>query len=670
MFLGTVKRMAGKLAGIACKTTAALVALLVMATAAASQTTIPAGCSDSVITIGQGTPWKPLGIPDVSSRPSWVSVCAERRLRLLDRLANIEENIGNESAAYFQGQGPGLAIGLVLDDGLYYSDGFGFRDAAKQYAPDETTIFATGSFSKVITGTTLLTFTDVPNPKIALSDRADQFLPELDFVCPSFDKAQCTCPNSQTLCMRKGANRDITMANLVSHTSGLADIMEQNFATLTEWDYDIERSWLRFTPGTFSAYSGVGTEGVGLIETRLSNGDKFPDVVNAHLFMPLGMNHSTMDETTIPQSMLPLVAQRWSLNSTNAGWSFSQADGPIYQPNQVMLLPAGGFMTNVSDMSQFLTMWLTNTAPVVSGRPLIKISSLKSAVLPQVNVTAKPPASCSGPKATGSNDTNFPPVGGFYYSSCAPADNFGVNWALTNLPFVSHNGSVGVSGSETEFNEGAHMAATGLVSTNPYPAGPTVDNVVEQPTNLDGSFIDNVVFSTLLSGGIAADAQKTWSGELSVGTARLLWLTGAAPPNGNGLISLVQTPQMGPDGKPIDFTPPQKIPAGYVKIGAWAVSPARLQYEATLEQQFDAKFVNANIPNPVAIEFFLGSIFNGADRCSTFRIRHVHSGNDITLRLRCAGGAAGPENLNVRMATSSTGLIAGLVDASISNDPF
>jgi len=95
-----------------------------------------------------------------------------------------------------------------------------------------------------------------------------------------------------------------------------------------------------------------------------------------------------------------------------------------------------------------------------------------------------------------------------------------------------------------------------------------------------------------------------------------------------------------------------------------------VQYELMLEQQFDTKFIKANIPNSVAIEFFLGSIFNGADRCSTFRVRHVHSHNDITLRLRCEGGAAGRENLNVRMATDPNGFIDGLVDASISNDPF
>ena len=297
-------------------------------------------------------------------------------------------------------------------------------------------------------------------------------------------------------------------------------------------------------------------------------------------------------------------------------------------------------------------------------------------MLPQVSTNTPPSTSCLGTNNNGTNNTNFPPPGGFYYSACAPADNFGVNWALTNLPFISHNGSVGISGSQTEFNEGAHMAATGLISTDPYPAGPTVNNVVEQPKNLNAGFIDTVVYDTLLRGSIATDTQKTWIGtlppaatQLPAGTARLLWMTGSAPPN-DKIVSLVQTPQMGPDGKPIEYTPPQSIPKGYIKVGTWAVSPARLQYETTLEQQFDQKFIKANIPDPVVIELFLGSIFNGANHCETFRVRHMHSDNDVTLRLRCEGGADGRENLDVRMATDANGLIAGLVDPSISNGPF
>ncbi len=670
---------------IICKAAAVLVTLLVMATASRAD---PAGCAD-VSTIGQASPWKSLGIPSVSVRPGWVDACAERRLRLLPALPALARKIGGEADTLFRSEGPGVTIGLVLDDGLYFSQGYGFSDAAKKRTPDELTIYPAGSFSKVMTGTTLLTFTDEPDAPIALSDKADKFLPELDYVCPFFSKAQCACPNGQLLCTRNGANRDITVANLVSHTSGLANAMYQADETLLQWYSDIERSWLRFTPGAFSSYSGVAVEGVGLIESRLSQGAQYPAVVKSRLFDPLGMSHSAMDETTLPQSVQTSMAQRWTFSGTANGWSFSPSYGTLYSPNQVMLLPAGGLVISVWDLSRFITMWLTKSAPVVSGNPIISSDSLTNALKPQVAANAVPNAICAGNPSEDAYDTNFPPFpvaknapggpqpGGFDYSPCGPNIKFGVNWAIDTAPFIEHNGETAVGGSEEIFDVQAHMGAVGLVSTDPFPAVP---NVKTQPKNLDVSFLFTVVDVNLLPRAMAADVQtKTWASaqantstdELPYGVARLLWLSGRSPPKDAGeLISLVQTPTTTLNGKPVVSPPPVKIPAGYTKVADWAVTKARIQYETQLEDQFDPGFIKQNIPNSVAIEYYLNSIFNGASDCSTFRVRNVHSHNDITLRFKCVGGSGGHENLDVRMATDSNGLIDGLVDASVSSGPF
>src|SRR2546423_647768 len=133
-------------------------------------------CSDST-----DAPWASIGL---TSRPTWVSLCAERRLRLLPALPAMEQDIQGDVNKYFGTRGPGLAVGLVLDDGLYYSQGFGFRNAQKTQAPDEMTVFRAGSLSKVITGTGLLTLVDDPARHMSLDDPADdpKYLPELKFV--------------------------------------------------------------------------------------------------------------------------------------------------------------------------------------------------------------------------------------------------------------------------------------------------------------------------------------------------------------------------------------------------------------------------------------------------------------------------------------------------------
>ena len=172
---------------------------------------------------------------------------------------------------------------MVLDDGLFYSEGFGFADAQKSRVPDENTIFRAGSLSKVITGTALLTLIDDPTRHMSLDDPADgqRFLPELQFVCPQFNQP----------CQRGSQQLGIKLSHLVSHTSGLADVMEQGNAHVPAWLSDLEKSWLLFTPGAFSAYSGVGVEAVGLIEQRVS-GWLYVDFVDKNLFRPLRMRNS------------------------------------------------------------------------------------------------------------------------------------------------------------------------------------------------------------------------------------------------------------------------------------------------------------------------------------------------------------------------------------------
>src|SRR5205823_11873256 len=133
-------------------------------------------------------------------------------------------------------EGPGLAVGLVLDDGLYYSEGFGFRDKERIRPPDELTVFRAGSLSKVMTGTGLLTLIDDPARQMSLDDLADdkKYLPELQSVCPAASIGQfqdCT----------RGANHlGIKLKDLVSHTAGLPDVMEQTNANEGAWLSDLK----------------------------------------------------------------------------------------------------------------------------------------------------------------------------------------------------------------------------------------------------------------------------------------------------------------------------------------------------------------------------------------------------------------------------------------------
>lgn len=100
-----------------------------------------------------------------------------------------------------------------------------------------------------MTGTALLTLIDDSSRHMSLDDFAadDRYLPELKFVCPVFNQK----------CDRGSQHLGIKLRHLVSHTSGLADVMEQTNAHVSVWLSDLKKSWVLFNPGDFSAYSGV-----------------------------------------------------------------------------------------------------------------------------------------------------------------------------------------------------------------------------------------------------------------------------------------------------------------------------------------------------------------------------------------------------------------------------
>jgi hypothetical protein len=120
---------------------------------------------------------------------------------------------------------------------------------------------------------------------------------------------------------------------------------------------------------------------------------------------------------------------------------------------------------------------------------------------------------------------NPPPLvdpSGFFYSYCGGPFGFGVGWFAGQAPFIQHNGDEpGLSGSNTVVDQSHKIAATGLISTEPFPnVTPT------QPPGLQGNFM-GVVVSGLLASGTTASGVSDWTAHtLATGSARVLWLSG------------------------------------------------------------------------------------------------------------------------------------------------
>jgi len=544
--------------------------------------------ASAALPVSAAAQWTEVGTPN---RPAWVSVAAERRLRLLPALPAIATTLQGQAAGYFGSHGPGMTVGLVLDDGLFFSQGFGFRDEARQRKPDETTVYRVGSVTKVVTAATLLTLVD--KHKVSMDDDAVKYVPELKNVGLPGQSSGPTCAEkcniSEGTCMQSAhsvsdrkqciadkkectaacpkpvvVNKPIKLRHLVSHTSGLPNQMNPPEADEATWLAELQNTKLAFWPGQFSAYSGVGVELESLIIKRVS-GTAFDKYMKENLFKPLGMSHSHLTHEDVAADLL---AQKYKFS-----WPAGQA-APTFTidkgwDNPQMLIPAGNLFTSVADFSHFIMMEMT-------GYPREKV--LKKSTV-QASQQSAVPSSGLTPTCQAFTDNQ-----GVSYSMCDDAAGFGFGWWL-DPPFIEHNGSIGNEwGSQTRINVGKLMGATGFISTEPYPSAPAG---ATQPSSITS------VVNGLLDAGIVADSATTWSKKaLSVGVARVLFLSGKAPDQ-NDL------------------------------------------------NAFTAKFIADHALTKANVVSFLQGWQKQVGRCGTFRVREVESAGTVVARFSCEKGEWG-----------------------------
>src|SRR4051794_4715972 len=147
------------------------------------------------------------------------------------------------------------------------------------------TVIPIASASKWLTSATLMTFVD--EGRLHLDDPVARYLSDF-----------------------RGAKRDITVRELLSHTSGLPSSTCEGdpSTTLARCARAIARGRDPLSPpGSEFHYSGVGFVVAGRIIERL-NGTSFEDAFEARLARPLGMAHTRFDGSARPHNRNPAPA--------------------------------------------------------------------------------------------------------------------------------------------------------------------------------------------------------------------------------------------------------------------------------------------------------------------------------------------------------------------------
>ena len=180
----------------------------------------------------------------------------------------------------FQGDRTGACVAAAVIDGGMVAKAYVCADAKSARPYDEHTAFEIGSVSKTMTAALLAE--SIGHGDIALNDPIAKLLPPGTTV-PSF------------------GGRQITLADIVTHTSGLPSIppqlhltnMNNPYAALTERDLlgALAATTLTRAPGSQWEYSNFAMMVLSDAIAKRSGKD-FETLLHEHLLAPLGMNDS------------------------------------------------------------------------------------------------------------------------------------------------------------------------------------------------------------------------------------------------------------------------------------------------------------------------------------------------------------------------------------------
>ncbi|MEO7923027.1 MAG: serine hydrolase domain-containing protein [Chitinophagaceae bacterium] len=187
--------------------------------------------------------------------------------------------------SYFKTGEPGGAVLLVKEGQVIYQKGFGVADINTKELITTKTLFNTGSISKTFVAYSILQL--ARDGRLSLEDELYKYFP--DFLHPEIA-------------------RQVKLYHLLTHTSGIPDNRkvtenkefyltakdEENFAPLKQADS------LQFTAGTRYRYSNPAFNGLALIIEKLT-GKKWQAQVRDHIFIPSGMNSSTITDGAHPE---------------------------------------------------------------------------------------------------------------------------------------------------------------------------------------------------------------------------------------------------------------------------------------------------------------------------------------------------------------------------------
>jgi CubicO group peptidase (beta-lactamase class C family) len=267
---------------------------------------------------------------------------------------------------------------LVMKDGKeLLKKGYGYSDIKKKTAVDpDTTMFRLASISKLFTWVSVMQLAE--QGKLDIDADVNKYL---DFqIAPAF-------------------NKPITLRNLMTHTGGFEEVVHDIIyvdpkKTTSLRDFMIANQPHRmYPPGEIPAYSNYGVGLAGYIVERVS-AEPFEQYVSEHIFMPLGMKHSSFNEPMTAE-LAPFVSDGYRATTEKPAIGFE-----IFNP-----APAGGISSAAGDMEKFGLALLNGGE--LDGHRILKTETRDAMWTRQFGTSDSLPPQCMGFYQTWRNNLHF-----------------------------------------------------------------------------------------------------------------------------------------------------------------------------------------------------------------------------------------------------------------------
>ena len=222
---------------------------------------------------------------------------------------------------------PGVVVGVVADQELVWTAGFGFADTQAKTPMTAATRFRMASHSKLFTATAIMQLRE--QGKLRLDDPVSKYLP--------WFRVKPAEPDDPP----------VTIEELLTHSSGLPreagpHWTTYEFPTEEQLEALMAERQAAFPPEVRFKYSNLAYTLAGKIVESVS-GERWADYVRKNIFEPLGMSESSVDQN------VPGLAKGYGRRMPDG----SRAVMPFIDARS--MASATGITSTVGDMARFVS---------------------------------------------------------------------------------------------------------------------------------------------------------------------------------------------------------------------------------------------------------------------------------------------------------------------------